>query len=88
MSLVNTRLFPEVRNDDANRVLRTNDDLCIRQNGNPPNGLKLLFGTNRQAWVSSLPGITITFTSDAAGKIDAMELNEMGEKSRWPKIVD
>jgi CubicO group peptidase (beta-lactamase class C family) len=62
------------------------EQLCIRQNGNPPKGFNLIFSSSREASVKELPGIVLTFMSNAAGKIDALEVNEGGVKSRCVRI--
>lgn len=62
------------------------EELCLRQNGNPPNGLKLIFSSSRQAFMKEVPGATLTFLANAEGKVDVLEVNEGGVKSKCMRI--
>ena len=62
------------------------EELCVSQNGNPPNGYKLIFTSSRLAYIKEVPGVSITFMSNAAGKVDAVEVNEFGTKTRCVRI--
>jgi len=61
--------------------------LCIRQNGQPPNGLNLLFNSTTEASIKELPNIGIRFYFNAEGKVDRLEVNEAGQKTNCPKIA-
>jgi hypothetical protein len=62
------------------------DDLCIRQNGNPPAGLKMIFSSATEASMNEVPNVLINFIYNEEGKVDALEVNEKGVRTRCKRI--
>ena len=62
------------------------NDLCIRQNGQPPAGFQMLFSDNSNFSIREVPNAFFTIVSDAAGKVEALQLKQGAANLRLPKI--
>ena len=71
---------------DTVTVAVCGDQLCISQNNQPPGGYKLIFTAIAEASVKEIPGITIGFLHNEQGKVDVLEVNENGTKTKCVRI--
>ncbi|MES1217462.1 MAG: serine hydrolase domain-containing protein [Bacteroidota bacterium] len=62
------------------------DQLCIRQNNQPANGLKMIFSNETQFTAKEIPGIIVTVLFDSSQKVEGLEVNEGGTKTKANKI--
>jgi CubicO group peptidase (beta-lactamase class C family) len=62
------------------------EELCIRQNGNPPYGLKMIFGTMTEASMTEVQNLIIRFVRNEDGKVGVMEVVENGAVMRCGRV--
>lgn len=62
------------------------EQLCIRQNGQPGDGYKMIFEDIATFSVAEVPNAVLKIILDKEGKVDALELAQGGRKQRLPKL--
>ena len=62
------------------------EQLCIRQNGQPGEGYKMIFEDTATFSVAEVPNAVLRIIRDKEGKVDALELEQGGRKQRLPKV--
>jgi len=60
--------------------------LCARQNNQPADGLKMIPTGNREFSVKEMPGIIVRVLYNNDGKVEALEIDERGNKTKAVKI--
>ena len=61
-------------------------DLCIQQNHQPATGYQMFFSDNSNFSIREVPNAFFTVITNAAGKVEALQLKQGGANMRLPKI--
>jgi len=62
------------------------NELVMQENGQPANGFKLIFSNNTNFTIPETPSAAFRMLTNAAGKVDALELKQSRETYRLPKM--
>jgi CubicO group peptidase (beta-lactamase class C family) len=62
------------------------NDLCIKQNGQPPSGFQMIFSDNSNFSIREVPNAAFTVIRNAAGKVEGLQLKQGSANMRLPKI--
>jgi CubicO group peptidase (beta-lactamase class C family) len=71
---------------DTLSIALCDKELCIQQNHQPPQGLKMIPTGSKEFSIKELPGIIMTVLFNKEGKVEALEINEGGTKTKVQKI--
>ncbi len=71
---------------DTLTIKLAGNDLVMLQNGQPANGYKLIFSDKKNFTIAETPSAAFRVLTNAAGKVDALELKQGGRTIRVPKI--
>jgi CubicO group peptidase (beta-lactamase class C family) len=71
---------------DTLSLILIGDQLRIKQNNQPADGLRMIPAGNKEFFIKEIPGITISVLYNKEGKADALEINEGGTKTKAGKI--
>ncbi|MFM9908084.1 MAG: serine hydrolase domain-containing protein [Chitinophagaceae bacterium] len=76
----------KLSNTDTLTIRFCGEQLCIRQNGQSGDGFKMTFEDMVTFTVAEVPNAVIRIIRDKDGKVEALELEQGGQKRNLPKL--